>query len=575
MLMASGIAGTLVFSLLLLLSPATKKLFSKTWHYYSLFVPIFFLLGGTLIAGAMANHVQPPRPGQSHAAPRISTEATPTQNHFTIPLDPGLSSLEVRGYTASNRLDPGPIIPSSITAPLMKHMGRISPIVIACWALGAVLFMGINIKKYLQYRNLVLGEAVPCHGIPSKIPVAISPVAHTPMLIGLVKPVIVLPKMHFENEALDIILTHELTHHQRKDILLKMVALIANAIHWYNPAVYILNWQLNMYCELSCDEAMASKMDAAGRRFYGETILQVLQHSTRGFNPSFATSLCNSKKSIKGRLKSMMNTKKMKKSVAALGLAAIMLVVGGGFAISHLVNTAVPVYAADVAATQTDEPDQVETTRPIYYQGQQVGLETTEYAESHLIEPTPIIFENWEELFEAVYEEMGNIMLPTYLPEGFVLTDVGIFNPRNDSPWPEMFTDGCYRHLNKLTLTFGSGEDRIWLDVLPFQPYTRECATRSLRRLTADDLPTLMDNESPITINGMNGSLGSQTEWHFMSLFLQDIDNDLSHLFSENANSAARYSGTIYRFYASIDSIVSEDDLIKMAESLTHILDMQ
>ena len=57
-LLASGLVGSLIFVVLLAIRPVTVKLFSKTWHYYSLLVPILFLLGGTVIAAGVINHVR-------------------------------------------------------------------------------------------------------------------------------------------------------------------------------------------------------------------------------------------------------------------------------------------------------------------------------------------------------------------------------------------------------------------------------------------------------------------------------------------------------------------------------------
>jgi len=570
-LSVSGITGTLVLVILLLFRPITEKLFSKTWHYYSLFVPLFFMLGGTLFTGELMHQAQHFRVENNNAVSDINIEALTSQSPLQVPFHLIFSELQlVELYHAEGSITPNPIIPSTISEQLFKHIGRIAHFVIACWALGAALFMGISIKKYLQYRRLVLHNSRLYHSIDCQITVAISPIAHTPMLIGLIKPTIVLPEIRFEDVKLDIILTHELVHYKRKDLLLKMVGMIANAIHWYNPAVYILNRQLSAFCELSCDEEVVSEMDANGRRLYGETILQVLQYSTiqRGLagNLMFATNLCNSKNNIKRRLKSMMNTsKKMKKSVAALALATGMLVVGGGFVISYLVDSAIPVYAADSSSTL--EETRGEPNRPIVYQGKVVGFETTEYAEDLMVEAVPLIFNDQDEMFIAIYYELSNIMWPTYLPEGFALSEIGILNPRDFSSSPELFTDGCYKHLNDLKAVFSDGEDKILLSIRHFQPYTRYDA--GLRRLTVDDMPTLNYSERHITINGMNATIG-----RYGGLIMSDIDNGLSHHFSASANSAATHSGTTYQILAVHDGAVAEEDLIRMAESLTNILNI-
>ena len=77
-LLASGIVGSIVFVILCLLRPATERLFSKTWHYYSLFVPLFFLLGGALIAPDIA--IEAPR-----VMPEINIAANVSQTPLQMP----------------------------------------------------------------------------------------------------------------------------------------------------------------------------------------------------------------------------------------------------------------------------------------------------------------------------------------------------------------------------------------------------------------------------------------------------------------------------------------------------------
>jgi len=82
-------------------------------------------------------------------------------------------------------------------------------------------------------------------------------------------------------------------------------------------------------------------------------------------------------------------------------------------------------------------------------------------------------------------------------------------------------------------------------------------------------MPILNYSERHITINGFNATIGRYT-----GIILSDIYNDLSHRFSASANSVVAYSGTSYQLLADYDSVVSEDDLIRMAESLTYILNL-
>jgi len=343
-LITSTMVGSIVFFALLALRPITTRVFSKAWHYYCLLVPLFFLLGGTQVAALLADLLpQAERFGHLAMPIAIYYEMPPnfTRELFMLPEANGLLNAPIIGAEVGE----GYVASLSITSILLPHLEAVTPFILSLWALGAVGFIAISTKEYLQYRRLIMQSARSVD-IDSEIPIVISIAAHTPMLMGLLRPVIVLPDMYFSDEELEMILAHEMVHFRRKDLLIKMLMLIVNAVHWFNPAAYMLNNQLDTMCELSCDEKVVEEMDAGSRKFYGETILQVLRHSTAQIglvgNVAFATNLCNSKKKFKRRLINMMNTKKMKKSVVALALAAGVLVVGGGFVVSGMIDSAMP-----------------------------------------------------------------------------------------------------------------------------------------------------------------------------------------------------------------------------------------
>jgi len=348
-LIAGSIVGSVVFIALLLLHLITNMIFSKTWHYYCLLVPLVFLLGGTHIAINLTD-IMPPS-----ASAIISQIPASHETPVGISLE-FISPSVFDDLTANTHVHYGGVSLSdflSVANRLMMYLESIVPFLLTIWMLGVVSFIAVSTKKYLQYRRVLLKNAENVSGLYCKIPIVVSVTAHTPMLIGVFNPIIVLPHMHFAEDELNMILAHEMVHYKRKDLLVKLVMLIANAVHWFNPAVYVLNRHLNTACELSCDEKLVSEMDTQNRIFYGETILQVLQYSTTRRNLTgniaFATNLCNSKKNFKRRLASMMNTKRMKKSIAALALATGLLIVGGGFALSNMLNAAMPVYAGESA----------------------------------------------------------------------------------------------------------------------------------------------------------------------------------------------------------------------------------
>ncbi len=330
-LVVASIAGTLVWILQISIKPVTQKFFSQTWHYYTGLIPVFFLLGGWEIVNRLVSFVRSVSSvtgvipesvtfaeRYSHAAP---LEQTGTGGalfgrqpvHFLSRLELGLDNL--REFAAFAAL---------------------------IWAVGVLVFVIVNVRKYRSFkRSVLLGSRI-CETVQCPVKVIVSANATTPMVMGFRKPMIVLPDVRYGEKELAMILSHELVHLKRGDLPVKLLMLIANAVHWFNPAAYSLNKQIHALCELSCDERVVRGMDTKNRRFYGETLLSTLEYGVSKKNAAFTSTLCSPKEVMKRRLMNLMNEKKMKKPALALSLVAAIALVGSGGAAAYAAGSAVP-----------------------------------------------------------------------------------------------------------------------------------------------------------------------------------------------------------------------------------------
>lgn len=132
-----------------------------------------------------------------------------------------------------------------------------------------------------------------------------SPDAVTHMLMGLVRPVVVLPCLSLEGEALEVLLSHELTHWRRRDLWVKRIAVAVSVLHWFNPAAWWLLGQLDRFCELACDETVCRGWDQARRARYGQLLLELCAVPA----PHFAACL-SKKQCLKERLIHIMDHKR-------------------------------------------------------------------------------------------------------------------------------------------------------------------------------------------------------------------------------------------------------------------------
>lgn len=158
------------------------------------------------------------------------------------------------------------------------------------WLAGVGLYLGVVLLSYLHLLlplrsrrttppEAALFAAVKAElGIRRAIPLYQAEDLGSPFLLGLLFPAVYLPSQDLPQEALRMIFLHELTHYRQKDLLWKWLALLVNAVHWFNPLAYFLRKALSEACELTCDQAVTRTMSPQERKRYMATILSLATH---------------------------------------------------------------------------------------------------------------------------------------------------------------------------------------------------------------------------------------------------------------------------------------------------------
>lgn len=146
----------------------------------------------------------------------------------------------------------------------------------------------------------------------------------SPMLLGVFRPVLLLPAQPMEGEALDLVLRHELTHLRRRDGVRKLVFLLAAALHWFNPLVWWLAREAGRSLELCCDNEVVRGRGAAFRRRYGALLIQTAADSP---SPVLSARFGGGKNHLKGRLDNLFGTKR--NSAAAVCAVLIITLMAG------------------------------------------------------------------------------------------------------------------------------------------------------------------------------------------------------------------------------------------------------
>lgn len=228
-------------------------------------------------------------------------------------------------------------------------------IISSIWLVGMVVVIGYHILRHLHFMKLVnrwsedvcdeqilndllvLREGM---GISKRVYLRQCSLITSPMIVGFVTPTILLPVNRFSDKELTFILAHELVHYKRKDVAYKSLVLLATAIHWFNPVVYVMSRSIALQCELSCDAEVMRNKEEDARRQYCETIIGVIQQQSK-LKTALSTHFYGGKENMKNRILAIMDPSKKKGGIAIFfGMVvicvAVFTAVDNGKAANHI-----------------------------------------------------------------------------------------------------------------------------------------------------------------------------------------------------------------------------------------------
>ncbi len=165
------------------------------------------------------------------------------------------------------------VVPFSSAAPAPDHLPWLT-ILTAIWALGAVAIAVVWLVRWHRLSAIArAGRTLP-FDLP--VPVRATPLMLEPGLVGIRRPVILLPEGicdQLSRSEMDAILRHELCHHARRDNLLAALHMLVEAVFWFHPLVWLIGARLIEECEAACDESVL----AGGQNplEYAQAILRV------------------------------------------------------------------------------------------------------------------------------------------------------------------------------------------------------------------------------------------------------------------------------------------------------------
>ena len=227
---------------------------------------------------------------------------------------------------------------------LGKPSGAAAPpaasVLTAVWALGVFTCLGWRLYSYHRLNRALREGERPVADWELELYSGLigekgagpalrrSEAVRSPMLAGVLRPVIWLPACGLDAAGLPYALRHELTHWRRHDLACKWAAALTACLHWFNPAVWYLLRAVDRDCELSCDEAVVRELPLRDRQAYGELLLRC----AAGKAPARAlyTSLKTQKQVMRERLTVIMQKAPDGKKARALFAVAVAAVILAG-----------------------------------------------------------------------------------------------------------------------------------------------------------------------------------------------------------------------------------------------------
>ncbi len=142
----------------------------------------------------------------------------------------------------------------------MQYRACLLPFVIKDWS------------KYVQLANVLKK----CNA--SFWQVCIVPTQISPAVVGIRKPILVLPDYQFSEHDLYYICRHETEHCRNHDLWLNLFLDLVMCTQWFNPLVYFMQKELTLAFELSNDRVILNTMDERQRTEYAECVMKMVRY---------------------------------------------------------------------------------------------------------------------------------------------------------------------------------------------------------------------------------------------------------------------------------------------------------
>lgn len=315
-----SLSGTTVYMLYILTYCIAKKYFPALWRYRLLKISLAFFLV--------------PLPYYNPMMERILTSVFPFLKNETA--GSGMHIIDELNI----------IIKNCDSFFLSENAKKIWIIALMSGAISFTIIL-FRLFKYAKTKSICLnhGAITPpaflldkleamkvAMGVKTNVKLILSEFIRQPIVIGLFKPILVLPLLdddHFALQEWDFVIKHELTHIKSKDLLTRFAGLLVMAIHWFNPVCYFIFREIICISEICCDDYVMKNEDSNKKKEYCQFIVSLASENKPAINGMFSVGLIsNNFCTIKRRMLEMKFIKKTGKKALSYFICGVICVMG-------------------------------------------------------------------------------------------------------------------------------------------------------------------------------------------------------------------------------------------------------
>ena len=261
---------SLIIAVLLVIRPVIKRFLPPRWVYALWFIVVARLL--LVEVPSLPEAASPPLQSSLAVVQSISREDYALPHAALISTVPGAS-----GAWAMTWPETFAVIWLMGVAALLVHFGLGS----FRWSRRLVKIPAIEAPEI----GRLLEECREEMGV-RQVRLVRLPGFASPSMTGLFHPTIILPEdflERFSPEELRWILLHELAHLKRWDLPVQLLCQVLQAIHWFNPLVWLAFACFRRDRELACDALVLDQQVPKTTREYGHALIKVAETYPRSF----------------------------------------------------------------------------------------------------------------------------------------------------------------------------------------------------------------------------------------------------------------------------------------------------